>query len=96
LSTVVYDGLVVWFATVYSDWPLEKPMLGLMFLNPVDLARTALMLRLDSAALMGYTGAVLSQALGGTRGLLFTGAALALWIALPALGAARRFTRKDF
>ncbi len=96
ITTVVYDGIVVWFATVYSDWPLERPMLGLMFANPVDLARTVLMLRLDSAALMGYTGAVLSQLLGGTRGVLFTGTALVLWIVLPAVAAARAFSRKDF
>lgn len=96
LTTVVYDGLVVWFATVYSDWPLERPMLALMFANPVDLARTALMLRLDSAALMGYTGAVLSNVLGGPRGLLLTGGVLILWFVLPALAAVRGFSRKDF
>jgi Cu-processing system permease protein len=95
-STVAYDGLVVWFTTVYADWPLERPMLALMMANPVDLARTALMLRIDSAALMGYTGAVLSQVLGGTGGLVITAAALLGWAVVPAVGALRAFTRKDF
>lgn len=95
-ATVLYDGLVVWFATAYSDWPLERPMLALMFANPVDLARTVLMLQLDSAALMGYTGAVLANVLGGYRGVLATSAALVLWILLPAFAAGRSFMRKDF
>ncbi len=95
-ATVLYDGLVVWVATAYSDWPLEKPMLALMFANPVDLARTVLMLQLDSAALMGYTGAVLANVLGGYRGAIATLATLALWILLPAIAAGRSFMRKDF
>lgn len=96
ITTVVYDGLVIWLATAYSDWPLEKPMLGFMFANPVDLARTGLMLRLDSAALMGYTGAVLSNVLGGPRGLFLSSLGLVFWIVLPAIAAARAFARKDF
>ena len=96
VSTVAYDGLVVWFTTVYADWPLERPMLALMMGNPVDLTRTALMLRIDSAALMGYTGAVLSQVLGGTGGLVVTAVLLLGWAVAPAAGALRAFTRKDF
>ncbi len=96
LATVAYDGLVVWIATVMSDWPLERPMLGFMLANPVDLARTLLMLRLDSAAFMGYTGAVLARLLGGPGGLLLTATGLAVWILVPIAGALRAFSRKDF
>ncbi len=96
LAAVAYDGFVIWMATAFSDWPLENPMLAAMAANPIDLARTALVLRLDSAALLGYTGAVLARSLGGATGLLVTGFGLAVWIALPVWLAVRAFQRKDF
>jgi Cu-processing system permease protein len=95
-AAIAYDGLIVWFATAYSDWPLERPMLLAMLANPVDLARTALVLRLDRAALFGYTGAVLARTLGGPAGLVVSGAGLALWVAVPVWLALRAFRRKDF
>lgn len=96
VAAVAYDGVVIWLATAFSDWPLEHPMLAAMAVNPIDLARTALVLRLDSAALLGYTGAVLARSLGGALGLLATGLGLATWIALPVWLAVRAFQRKDF
>ncbi len=96
LAAIAYDGVVVWLATAYADWPLERPMLVAMLANPVDLARTALVLRLDSAAMLGYTGAVLARTLGGPLGLAVSGLGLALWIAAPVALALRAFRRKDF
>lgn len=96
VAAIAYDGAVVWLATAFSDWPLERPMLAAMLANPVDLARTALVLRLDSAALMGYTGAVMARTLGGGAGLAVTALGLAAWIALPTWLALRAFRRKDF
>ncbi|MCU0616567.1 MAG: ABC transporter permease [Gemmatimonadaceae bacterium] len=95
-AALAYDGVVVWLATAFSDWPLERPMLFAMLANPVDLARTALVLRLDSAALMGYTGAVMARTLGGGPGLAVSALGLALWIAGPVWLAVRAFRRKDF
>jgi Cu-processing system permease protein len=96
VAAVAYDGVVIWMATAFSEWPLERPMLAAMMANPIDLARTALVLRLDSAALLGYTGAVLARSLGGATGLLVTGLGLAVWIGLPVWLAVRAFQRKDF
>ncbi|MCU0650112.1 MAG: ABC transporter permease [Gemmatimonadaceae bacterium] len=96
MAALAYDGVVVWLATAFSDWPLERPMLFAMLANPVDLARTALVLRLDSAALMGYTGAVMARTLGGGTGLAVSAFGLALWIAGPVWLAERAFRRKDF
>ena len=92
---VVYDAVVLMAATQFADYPLERPMLVAMLANPVDLSRLLLLLRLDGAALLGYTGAVFQRFFGGT-GLLVAAAAVALWIALPAVAAARLFHRKDF
>src|SRR5690606_19074841 len=61
LATVVYDGAVLFVASALARYPLERPMIGLMLLNPVDLARVFMLMRLDVAALMGYTGAVFQR-----------------------------------
>ena len=50
-------------ACLFADYPIERPMLGLMLANPVDLARVVLLLRFDVSALMGYTGAVFAAVL---------------------------------
>ena len=93
---VVYDGLVMMGANVFYAWPLEKPLLALMVLNPIDLARVVLMLNFDIAALMGYTGAVFRDFFGSSAGLGVALAALACWLAAPLAAGLRLFGRKDF
>jgi Cu-processing system permease protein len=96
LFSLLYDGLVLLLAMVFADYPLERPLLALMLANPVDLARVALLLRLDVSALMGYTGAVFQQFFGGAVGATVAAAALALWVAVPVALGVRAFERKDF
>ena len=96
LLTVVYDGLVLLVATTFADYPLEKPMLGLMLFNPVDLARTMIVMQSDTAALMGYTGAVMHRFLDSLQGTLAAAVGLLLWIVVPAWTARRAFERRDF
>lgn len=55
---LIYDGLLLWIVFSFSDYPLEQPILILTALNPVDLARILVLLKLDLSALMGYTGAL--------------------------------------
>jgi Cu-processing system permease protein len=93
---VLYDGAILLGVTLLSEYPLERPLLFLVLLNPVDLARVLLLLNLDVAALMGYTGATLQRSFGTLTGMLVTGAALALWTAVPLLVGSRMFVRKDF
>lgn len=96
LMTVAYDGLVLWVAMAYQDYPLEGTMLALTFANPVDLARVLLVLRFDVSALMGYTGAVMQRLLGSPMGILAAVGGLALWTLAPGLLALRAFKRRDF
>src|SRR5262249_3352250 len=35
--TLIFDGLVLFFLFQFSDYPLEKPMIVLSSLNPIDL-----------------------------------------------------------
>ena len=96
LTTVLYDGIVVLLIAMFADNPLERPLIALMLLNPVDLARVLLVLRLDVSALMGYTGAVFKNFFGHTGGIALASAVLSAWAVAPALAALRTFRRKDF
>lgn len=96
MLTVGYDALALLVSTTFADYPLEKPMLGLMLGNPVDLARTLIVLHSDAAALMGYTGAVMHRFLGSALGTIAALAGLALWILIPAWAGRRAFERRDF
>lgn len=95
-ATVLYDAVIVLVATAFSDYPLELPLICLILLNPVDLARVLLLLQFDIAALMGYTGAVFERFFGTLLGVGVATGALALWCAGPLLLARRRFRGKDF
>ncbi len=96
LLTLGYDALLLVAIDAFADWPLETPLLVATVLNPVDLARIVLVLRLDVAALMGFTGAVFQRVFGTALGTGLSAAALLAWAAVPAWRARRAFDRKDF
>ena len=79
----------------FSDYPMEKFTLFLSALNPIDLARIFIMLKMDVSALMGYTGALYQDFFGSGSGILFTVGIMFLWIVLPLYGALRTFRKKD-
>jgi Cu-processing system permease protein len=96
IMTIAWDGLILWVTVAFANRPLEQPLLALTFLNPVDLARVLLILRLDVSAMMGYTGAVFSRFLGGWMGTAAALAGLAAWALVPGLFALRAFKTRDF
>jgi Cu-processing system permease protein len=96
LAAVVYDGLILLVVTVFADYPLERPLIFLTLLNPVDLGRVLLLLRFDTAALMGYTGAVFERFFGTAWGTIIAAGALLLWTGLPFALSLWRFRKKDF
>ena len=93
---VLYDGLVLLLVSIMADHPLERPLLALMLANPMDLARVALLLQFDVAALLGYTGAVMQKFFGRSVGLAATSLAILLWIVAPLAAGIRAFQKKDF
>jgi len=95
-AAFLYDGLVLLALALFGALPLEKPLLGLILANPIDLARILMVLRLDVSALMGYTGAVFHTFFGSTSGMALAATALAAWTVTPILLGARAFARKDF
>ncbi len=95
-AAIVYDGLVLIAVMMFGDYPIERPLLAVMFANPLDLARVLLLLQFDASALLGYTGAVFKDFFTGLGGTLVAAAALAGWIAAPIALGLRAFQRKDF
>jgi len=93
--TLIYDGLVLYVIYSFSDYPLEKVTLALSSLNPVDLARIIILLKLDLSALMGYTGAFYKNFFGSSFGITYSFLFLMLWTGAPLLFALRRFAKKD-
>ena len=94
-ATMLYDGLVL-VATVWlRDYPLERPLMGAMLANPVDLSRVLLLLQFDLGALAGYTGAVFERFFGAVQGSLWAAAAMTIWIIVPLATGMRQFARKD-
>jgi len=93
---VLYDGIFLLLLTAFQDYPLEKPAIALTTLNPIDLSRVLIMLKLDVAALLGYTGAVFKKFFGTNLGMIIAFATMLLWIAVPVAGLALSSRRKDF
>lgn len=93
--SVIYDAIVLGILFAFSDYPLEKAVIALASLNPVDLGRIMILLKLDISALMGFTGAVYKQFFGGNFGLLYTGFIMLIWVVVPMLVALRIFKRKN-
>lgn len=93
--SIIFDGLVLFFLFQFADYPIEKMMIGISALNPIDLSRIIVLLRLDVSALMGYTGAVFKMFLGDASGLVFAFGCLSIWLILPLIFSLRKFIKKD-
>ena len=92
---LIYDGLVLLILFAFNDYPLEKLTLFLSALNPIDLGRIFIILKMDISALMGYTGALYKDFFGSGTGMLFTSGIMFLWIIVPLWLAVRQFKKKD-
>ena len=93
--SLLFDGLVLFLLFQFADYPMEKPMIAISALNPIDLSRILILLQLDVSAMMGYTGAVFKDFFGTYIGIIFSFVSLLLWIVLPVWYATRKFNTKD-
>lgn len=93
--SLIYDGLVLLLLFTFNDYPVEKFTLLMSSLNPVDLSRIFVMLRLDVSALMGYTGATYKDFFGSSTGTLYAAGVLVLWAIIPLWLAIMAFRKKD-
>lgn len=93
--TLIYDGLVLFFMFQFSDYPIEKFMVFLSAANPLDLARIMVVLQVDIAALMGYTGAIFKKLFGTQTGIFLSFSIMVAWIIIPLLFSLKMFIKKD-
>lgn len=92
---LIFDALVLFLLFQFQDYPLEKAMVVMSFLNPIDLSRIQILLQMDISALMGYTGAVFREFFGSTLGIVLSFAGLTVWIGIPLIVSLRNFGKKD-
>ncbi len=93
---IIYDGLFLISLLVFESYPLDTFSLGATLLNPIDLSRVLILLKLDISALMGYTGALFQKFFGTGSGMLLSLLALSLWVLIPVFFIRRQSARKDF
>ncbi len=93
--SILFDGLVLFLLFQFADYPLEKAMIGISALNPIDLSRILILLHMDVSAMMGYTGAIFKDFFGTGVGMAISFGVLLVWSILPVWMSTRRFNRKD-
>ena len=93
--SLLFDGLVLFLLFQFADYPIEKPMIVLSSLNPIDLARIFIILQLDVSAMLGYTGAIFKDFFGTGVGTIIGFILLSLWAIVPFLISLRKFVKKD-
>lgn len=93
--SILFDGLVLFLLFQLADYPLEKAMIGISAMNPIDLSRILILLHMDVSAMMGYTGAIFKDFFGTGVGIVISFGVLLLWAVVPVWLATRKFNRKD-
>jgi Cu-processing system permease protein len=92
---LLFDGIVLFLLFQLADYPIEKMMVGITILNPIDLARILILLHLDVSAMMGYTGAIFKDFFGTSLGVSLVFVTLVLWVIIPYWISLVKFKRKD-
>lgn len=93
---VIYDGLILLSMMVFQDYPLDDFALAATFLNPIDLSRILILLKLDISALLGYTGALFQRFFGTSLGLVISIGLMVLWVVFPCILMIQKSSRNDF
>ncbi len=93
--SLLFDGLILFGLFQFSDYPIEKAMVGVSMLNPIDLGRILILLKMDISALMGYTGAIFRDFFGTAPGMMLSLMVLLIWILIPLALSVRSFKHKD-
>ncbi len=94
--SVIYDGLFLMSLIIFDEYPLDSFTIAASILNPIDLSRMLILLKLDISALLGYTGAVFQQFFGTSLGLIIALSSLSLWVITPLFTLYRKCIKKDF
>jgi Cu-processing system permease protein len=92
---IIFDGLMLFVIYQFSDYPIERASIAMTALNPIDLSRILVLLKMDVSAMMGYTGAVFKEFFEGAIGYVFISFVMLSWIFSPLMMALKKFNKKD-
>lgn len=81
---------------MFNEYPLDKFALFTTMLNPIDLSRILILLKLDISALLGYTGAVFKKFFGTDLGFFLSLLVMLLWVIFPVWRIRAKLKKKDF
>ena len=93
--SLIYDGLILMIMFNFSDYPIDKIVVALLSLNPVDVTRVMILMKMEMSAMLGYSGAVFTDFLGSNVGMIYSVVLLLVWSIIPFLWALRKFSKKD-
>ncbi|MGQ9864584.1 MAG: ABC transporter permease [Bacteroidia bacterium] len=93
---LLFDGILLTLLILLKDYPVENLAIALTLLNPIDLARIYVLLQIDVAALLGYTGALFRDFFGQGWGSGISLATVCLWLLLTLSLIYRLARQKDF
>ncbi len=93
---LVYDALFITFLLIFEEYPLDKFTLIATALNPIDLSRILILLKLDISVLLGYTGAIFQKYFGTNVGVITSFSFLLFWVILPLIKIKYKIKNKDF
>lgn len=92
---IIFDGIVLFILFQFMEYPLDNVILVLSALNPIDLARIMILIKMDVSALMGASSAIFKNAFGSNLGIGISFFIMIIWAAVPLIISRRVFNKKD-
>jgi len=92
---LLFDGIILLLMYNFSDYPIEKLVLYISFLNPVDLLRILVLMQTEAAALMGYSGAIFQKVFTENWGISIILLVMVLWSIIPLGFSLKAYNKKD-
>ncbi len=93
--SILFDGIILFVLFQFMDYPLEKAIVGLSILNPIDLARILILIKMDISAMMGATSAVFKSFFGSSLGMIGSISVMIVWAAAPLWLSLKLFNKKN-
>lgn len=95
LFAFALDAFTLTIMIQFSNFPLEKAVLGLSLFNPLALLKYQSLMEQNNSLWLGYAGVLLTRAWKSGVLQIASTLALTVWIFLPTLAGAWWFNKKD-
>jgi Cu-processing system permease protein len=91
----LFDGILLFLMYQFGEYPIESTILGISFLNPIDIARISVIMQTEASALMGLSGAIFTDFFGSQLGSIISFTAMLIWASVSFFMARWNFLKKD-